>query len=154
MDHYLIVFVAAFVLAALVVLLRVRHLLWRSREKMKTRGKLSKPQKRVHRRHRQRSTHRAQLTQLAKHPPLPRDEVEKVFAEAETAAVNSALGDLEAERNPYAPDTRPGILWETHFNLVFMEWAGKPRPTPRMSQKPSQKPPQKTSLTSQRHSRH
>ncbi|RYF41567.1 MAG: hypothetical protein EOO25_09490 [Comamonadaceae bacterium] len=123
MDHYLIIFVAAFVLAAVVVTVGVRYLLWRSREKMKSRRALP----RRHRRHRQRTMRRSQAF---KHPPLPREEVEKVFAQAETAAVNSALGDLEAERNPYAPDTRPGILWETHFNLVFMEWAGKPRPSP------------------------
>lgn len=125
MDHYLIVFVVAFALAALVVTLRVRHLLSRSREKMKT----SRSLPRGHRRHRQRQR-AMRRDQAFEHPPLPREEVEKVFAQAETAAVNSALGDLEAERNPYAPDTRPGILWETHFNLVFMEWAGKPRPTP------------------------
>ncbi|MEO7546953.1 MAG: hypothetical protein ABIT82_00895, partial [Ramlibacter sp.] len=86
MDHYLIVFVVAFAIAALVVALRVRHLLWRSREKTKTGRSL--PRRR--RQHRQRASRRAQAL---KHPPLPRDEVEKVFALAETAAVNSALGD-------------------------------------------------------------
>jgi len=121
MDHYLIVFVAAFALAAVIVFLRVRQLLGRSREKMKS----SRSVPRRRRRHRERAIRHAQA---ASYPALPREEVEKVFAQAETAAVNSALGDLEAERNPYAPDTRPGILWETHFNLVFMEWAGKPRP--------------------------
>ncbi|RYF35703.1 MAG: hypothetical protein EOO25_22145 [Comamonadaceae bacterium] len=123
MDHYLTIFVAAFLFAALIVFLRVRQLLGRSREKTKVSRALPRRRKR----HRERAVRRAQAQAS---PALPREEIEKVFAQAETAAVNSALGDLEAERNPYAPDTRPGILWETHFNLVFMEWAGKPRPSP------------------------
>lgn len=129
MDNYLTIFVVAFLLGALVVYLVARVLQARSRRN----AKMSRALPRSRRRHRERAMRRVR----AASPPLPREEIEKVFAEAETAAVNSALGDLEAERNPYAPDTRPGILWETHFNLVFMEWAGKPRPSPKTSQRRS-----------------
>lgn len=123
----LLTFGVAFAVTALVFLLAMR---------LRPRKRRARPAVR-HARHAsqtrppRRSSHRAPAKRVTQRkgqplPPIPREEMERVLADAEKAAVSSALGDLETEANPYPSNSRPGVLWETQFNRVYLEWTGKP----------------------------